>query len=383
MPPTDKPSPSPTVKEPTNLKLLASAWQRQQAYSKNASRYQKRFFFLRIFLSILSVAVVILSVLENPKGQSPWDTVINTALLILPITITALLAYSVRFDRGQNWILLRGSAESLKMEIYYYRTHVNPYHEKRDDRLAKRIKQISGGMKGSSVHQSALAPYEEEIKKGILPKFPEEQSSGDLSNSTPQQETDNKIYHKYYSDLTPEEYLALRLETQFDWYRKKSKGLAKRLQIVQASVYFFGGLGTYLAATSDYKSWVAVTAALTAALTNYLEFKQLEASLVGYNQAADALYDIRAWWYSLPVAEREKSESDNFTKLVKGCEETIRSENSTWLQDMQDRLSQLYETPEKESEANVSPTPNLRQEDSVEENRIQESEFSKQTDSGS
>jgi len=354
-----------------NTNLLEAAWQRQQAYSKNASRHQRRFLWLRSLLASLSVVVVILAVVEGHELNEPWHDVIGNTLLVLPITITALLAFSVRFDRGQNWVLLRGRAESLKTEIYYYRTCVKPYEKKdRDALLSKRIQYISDGIKGSPVHQGALSPYEHEVTPNGKDKRPKLRMGivilmGSIlikggtklmgivwdflfrfkeENSSPQtEEEENRC-----SDLTnPEHYLQFRLVTQFEWYRKQSKILAQQLQIFQTSVYIFGGVGTLLAAFETSRSWVAVTTALVGAFTNYLEVKRIEASLVGYNQAADTLYDIRAWWYSLSAAERhdpdtKRPDQKKFQRLVDSCEGTIRSETTSWLQDMQDRLAQLY-----------------------------------------
>lgn len=355
-------SPAAPADTSTN-QLLHVAWDRQNAYSKNASRYQSRFVFLRGLLAVLSVLVVVLSVIE---GRLAADTTselwVGRVLLLLPILITALLAFSVKFDRGQNWILLRGNAESLKMEIYYYRTQVGAYETNRDAVLAKRIKLISERIKGSPVHQGALAPYEEEngatkprmglvVRLGII-------LYDSISDALKyvwrllfqyRESPPRKLKEDKYSDLQdPNQYLVYRLEDQFNWYRSKAKELARQLQWFQTGVYLFGGAGTLLAASDNYKSWVAVTTALTGALTNYLEFKRVEASLVGYNQAADTLYDIRAWWFSLPPAEQAKAK--NFQKLVESCEETIRSEHSSWLQDMQDRLSHLYGAPEEEED---------------------------------
>ncbi|NEQ54848.1 MAG: SLATT domain-containing protein [Leptolyngbya sp. SIO3F4] len=147
--------------------------------------------------------------------------------------------------------------------------------------------------------------------------------------------------------VSAEDYLQERLDPQFEWYRKKAKKLARQLQMFQTGVYIFGGLGT-LVAVSPFKGLVAVTTALGGACTSYLEFKRVEVSLVGYNQAADSLYDIRAWWCSLTNAE--KGDEINFSKLVSSCESVINSENASWLQDMQDSLSQLYGQSEEDSQ---------------------------------
>ncbi|HEY9734669.1 MAG TPA: hypothetical protein V6D06_00250, partial [Trichocoleus sp.] len=83
------------------------------------------------------------------------------------------------------------------------------------------------------------------------------------------------------------------------------------------------------------------------------EFKRVEATLVGYNQAADALYDVRAWWLSL--TPQEQGNPENVTLLVKSTEETIRSEHLSWLQDMQDKLAQLYGQEGKGEEQAAPP----------------------------
>ena len=154
---------------PLNQKLLAAAWQRQKTYSENATRYQVRFALIRTTILVLGVLLVIFSILESSDLQS---SIIDTVLLALPITITALLAFAVRFDRGQNWVLLRATAETLKQEIYYYRTGMGEYSEQRNAILAKRIEEISKNLKGSPVHQGAFAPFEEEVEPKLIPQSP-------------------------------------------------------------------------------------------------------------------------------------------------------------------------------------------------------------------
>lgn len=384
-PPTVSLPPTPSA----NHELLRAAWQRQQAYSKNASRHQRRFLCLRTVLAILGILVVLLAVAETYDFGQNWNTLIDRILLILPIAITALVAFSARFDRGQNWVLLRGSAESLKTEIYSYRTQIKPYNaDNRGVVLSERMQQLSAGLKGSPVHHGALAPYENEVRL-----FPEEHLSPPTGEISIQENTCsaqprmgviirlvNFIFQKLsvlikqlwtflfafevksgpqdnkYSDLThPHQYLQYRLETQFEWYRNQSKRLAQRLQFFQASIYVFGAVGTLLAAFEQTRSWVAVTTALVGGFTNYLEVKRIESSLVGYNQAADNLYDIRAWWYSL--SEKERKNPNKFKRLVDSCEGTIRSETISWLQDMQDRLAQLYGISDEDMEAEDNPDP--------------------------
>ena len=100
---------------------------------------------------------------------------------------------------------------------------------------------------------------------------------------------------------------------------------------------------------------MAVTVSLTGALSNYLDFKRVEATLVGYNRAADGLYDVRAWWSSLSSIQKQHPKS--YERLVISTEAIIRSEHVSWLQDMQDRLAEIY----GENEGDTSPkTDNIQ-----------------------
>lgn len=337
---------------PVASETLRIAWIRQQTYSQNASAAQNRFTRFRLWIIRLSLLATLLAVIHTqvvnallaqnqaqpnllngvsrfshwfatvvaqlgpiaPPDQNPLVQILHLLIVIIPIVVSILVAAAVRFDRGNNWILLRGSAEALKREIFYYRTKVGDYKENRDARLAEKLKHITERMKGSPVNMASLQPYESEERVTTI-------------------DPDKLI------DLTnPEDYVKYRLIRQFDWYRRETRKYDQRLHLYEWLTYIFGGVGTLLAAI-NLEAWVAVSSALTASFTSFLEFKRIEATLIGYNQAADSLYDVRALWNSLPEAEKN---NQGFEVMVKATEEIIQSENASWLQDMQDRLADLY-----------------------------------------
>jgi hypothetical protein len=382
---TSSPPPPDSVPVPTHNadspSLLDSAWERHRVYSHNATKAQERFLAVERLITLLALLVVVLAVahpvvlnriavadpaeltnqlplslLFSPK-QHVGLGLLNLLLIILPITITALRAFAVKFSRGNSWVILRGNAEALKMEIFYYRTRVKQYQSDRNTELAEKIQQISQRLKGSVVHQRALFPYENQRPTRLRLGAVFWVASRLLSWG---ERLAHSVWEFFFaikeeadglprdpdrtSDLDPESYIKYRLEDQFDWYRRKARSYDRQHQLLQTSVYMFGGFGTLLAAIG-FQSWVAVTASLVAALINYLEYRRVEVTLMGYNQSADALYDIRTWWYSLSAADR--TNFNNFEKLVVNTEETIRSEHNSWLQDMQDRLADLYESKRK------------------------------------
>ena len=366
--------------------LLKNVWERQKSYSQNASNAQERFFTLERIISLLAVAVVVLAVaqpivlyrlIDTPalyEKRLPLDLwinlprhwllgLINLLLIFLPITITALRAYAIKFSRGNSWVLLRGSAEALKMEIFYFRTQVKHYRTNRNTELVNRLQLISKRLEGSAVQQRALYPYENQpkmrVRLGILLRWGQAISTwssrlvescleflvGIREEVAEKNDSASQGHDDRMSDLNPESYIKYRLENQFAWYRQKAIVYDRQHQIYQTGAYIFGGLGTLLAALG-FQAWVAVTAAMATALISYLQYHRIEATLMGYTQAADTLYDIRTWWLSLSNGER--ADFENFEKLVVNTEETIRSENNSWLQDMQDRLANLYDADSKD-----------------------------------
>lgn len=407
-------TPSSPSNNPPSQELLKDVWERYQVYSRNATRAQNRFFAVRRLLACLSVIIVVLAVLEprlneictGPATGLEWfdrglgirnDMLtcadglilesIKFLLILLPIIVTAMLAFAVKFDRGNSWVLLRGNSEALKMEIYMYRTQAKHYRQNRNAVLAEKVKHISERIKSSTVHEVALQPYEWEpgqnIQRGwiirILDRsvaslrdifstvwrksfqikrvYKDSRFLTSKPDSLKNLSTEEFEYQKKYADLDAERYLYFRLENQFGWYRKKCKIYDRQHQLLRSSIYGFAGLGTLFAAIEQHYL-IPIAAAVSTALVNYLEYRRVEATLVGYNQAADALYDIHVWWNSLSVSAQKQRA--NFEKLVVNTEETIRIENSSWLQDMQERLSSLYgdaegTSPAEEDEEHAAP----------------------------
>ncbi|MBF2087451.1 MAG: DUF4231 domain-containing protein [Synechococcales cyanobacterium K44_A2020_017] len=328
--------------------VLEDAWQRFGDYDKNAVKAQKAFIRQRKWVASLGVAsttiAVLYLVLEVALGQEgpPLSDFIQSVatgrlrntneaimgsmsllVILLPILVTILIAASIKFNMGVNWVMLRGSAETLKKEIYRYRTQVDIYaadaSEIREVVLARKIKIVGKHVMETQVNQSGLDVYDGELP----PPYGAARSRGDDG----------------FSDLSADLYLIYRLEDQFDYYRKKAQRLGRELTQLQWWVYILGGVGTLLAAVG-FEVWVAVSSSFAAAFAGFLEFKRVEPNLISCNTAASDLYDLRAWWRALPETARQQQA--NIEALVNGTEQIIQGENSSWVQEMRDALAELY-----------------------------------------
>ena len=84
---------------------------------------------------------------------------------------------------------------------------------------------------------------------------------------------------------------------------------------------------------------MALTTAVVTAFTTYLEYQQVEHTLIKYNQGATDLANVQAWW--LALSAEEQAVQDNIDKLVAHTERIIKNELAGWGQEMQDALAEL------------------------------------------
>lgn len=261
-------------------------------------------------------------------------------IILIPIISTALLAAANRFNAGAKWLLLRGSAEALKREIYRYRAHAEIYSTlqtssiSREIKLANKMQTITRQLMQTEVNLSSLEAYE-----GPIPPLYSIASGDDGM-----------------SNLNPEQYLVARVEDQLNYYKQRTRALEKRLKRLQWLIYIIGGVSTLLAALG-LELWIALTTALVTAISTYMEYQQIETTLVKYNQAANDLANVRSWWVALSAAEQEKQ--SDIDMLVRQTERILHSEFSGWVQEMQDALSMLKEYQKRVAEEQRTTKPAL------------------------
>ena len=147
-----------------------------------------------------------------------------------------------------------------------------------------------------------------------------------------------------YSPLSAEQYIKIRIEDQLSYYQKTTFKLEKQLKILQWLILLNGGAGTILAAV-HFQIWIALTTTLVATFVSFLEYKQIENTLIKYNQTRTELDNIKLWWMSLSGAEKTKTE--NKDKLVENTEDVLRTELSGWIKQMQIAIDKLYAKKEE------------------------------------
>jgi hypothetical protein len=109
-------------------------------------------------------------------------------------------------------------------------------------------------------------------------------------------------------------------------------------------VLLAGGVGTFLAAIG-FQLWVAFTTALATAFTTYLQYRQTENTLTQYNQTATNLQNVKGWWVALSA--EDQADPKKIQKLVETTEDVLASEQTGWVQQMQDALAKLRQDQTK------------------------------------
>jgi SLOG in TRPM, prokaryote/SMODS and SLOG-associating 2TM effector domain 1/Protein of unknown function (DUF4231) len=374
-----------------NTQLLQDAWRRFATYDANANRLQNSFRKLQFWILAFGLIAVLLVVLEkqgtelvkdqrvkalkehpqNFKKEKTLQTAekalggLRLPIIVVPIIISVLLAYYNKFRSGTKWVLLRGSAEAIKREIYWYRSRTGPYSDRlttgsRDDVFHDRIEPVSRRLMQTEVNHGALTPYGGPIPpkmEGVQRSNPQKtvqslvgswlfslgsllRLSG-LRGAAPEEKSTEVTEGKGddgTSFLTPARYIEIRLQDQLNYYSKKTPALGEEIKRMQIAILVSGGLGTLLAAVGA-ELWVALTTSLATALTSLVASRQLEETLVRYNQSAADLANVKDWWTKLSPAARRNPK--NIDQLVEVTEKVLEGELSGWVQRMENALAQL------------------------------------------
>lgn len=313
---------------------LKQAWMRFALYDFNAIRLQAQFnrlLWLMLTLGALGTALALIQAqikLLAPQSQLAglaltWVGLLRYPIIVIPIATSVLLAAANRFKPGKKWVLLRGSAEAVKREIFSYRTRSGIYSDQqmkegtRESVLAKQIENINHQLMQTEVNAMGLRPY----AGSIPPKM-----RGVLTD-------DNGL-----SQLSGDQYVSLRIVDQLNYYETKTLILERRLHFTQWTIFILGGVGTLLAALG-LELWVALTTTLMGMMATYIGLHNIENTLMQYNRTATDLFNLRGWWIALSQAER--NDQTKLDKLVMYAEKILEGELAGWVQHMQDALAEL------------------------------------------
>ena len=176
--------------------------------------------------------------------------------------------------------------------------------------------------------QAALADHIEKVSKILLDSDVKEAAFKPYLGSIPPDMYGAEAYDDGHSDLTPDEYIRVRITDQLQFYNLRTNQFENRVRRLQIWILVLGGIGTFLAAIGA-QYWIPLTAVIVSSITAFLEYRQIEPILVKYNLTKASLENVRNWWQALPSEQKNDA---NIYKLVQEVEAILESENQGWVQ---------------------------------------------------
>eukprot|EP01065_Artemidia_motanka_P038478 TRINITY_DN47331_c0_g1_i1.p1 TRINITY_DN47331_c0_g1~~TRINITY_DN47331_c0_g1_i1.p1 ORF type:complete len:2477 (+),score=908.43 TRINITY_DN47331_c0_g1_i1:64-7494(+) len=387
----------------TGDETLNRAWEKYAAWNEQANTFQKQYMWFMLVILILGILATTLSITQTLlQLQYPDQTVntpantsnswfsttdrpvaivygsINIAVIVLPIAIQLVqhIANNVA-NAGPKWVSLRSAAERTLTEIYMYRTRTRSYSAHAVQRAKERLQKQQRGAVGVA---AAQVEEDEGIGDDAEPESPELEGKGGealeptdnrmgyssrsellhirlkkrtqeliesevAADAIPQYKGFLPPKHIFregddgFSDLSPQEYVDLRLAPKIKQYHKDAKRLDKFKSRVNYMIYGWGAIGTALAALATYDNlkkynlgaWVALTTSIGNALTRFLDYMRTEWLHRKYTSTMYELQRFESWWASRGTDGDTCKARD---ELMGGCEGSIMQEVAEFKQQL-------------------------------------------------
>jgi hypothetical protein len=257
---------------------------------------------LGAILETLAAQLAHVSQIEQIKAAHATHSGLAMALGYLGAAALAVAAvvrqWKLGHERTQAWVLSRAGSESLKREIYRYRTQTGPYSSSNPDlELLNRREEI---LKKLEPYQKyAVDPQPSTTIPGLLDAaaYLDERVSGPKGNV------------KFFHDRSNQYIRTLNL----------LNGAVLTLAILGALL----GAAVTLTGTQTYGAWVAVITTITGALTAHALAQRYERLTISYRATAERLDGAVARW--------QAGGAKNLSDLVEPCENILLEENQGWI----------------------------------------------------
>ena len=308
-------------KETTSVTpILNIAWKRYAQLNAVSKRRSHAFKKLRIWIAVLGILATLFAIVTEasfPK-QIPYATsVIKIFFISIPILASLLAAFGTRAFSNADWLISRAAAEEYLKEIYLYRTILQKKKTRRNY-LEKRINEIQRQLYRGLGSELTLDAYEGPIPPYYDPDDPNSDSG--------------------YDDLNGDQYFRFRLQHQLRWHSGRINKYKQERGYLTFLVLAAGGIGTFFAAWGGPLSiWVALTAAVTAALIGWQELRNVDAVIKNYSKVILELTSVHDHWLNLEPEERTTAQ---FYRMVRATEEVLWSQNIEYIRSQQEALKE-------------------------------------------
>jgi len=289
--------------------------------NSNWARYR-----LMVILSLVGAILEALAVQLHASypGASQAAGYAGAVALALVLVVRAK---GLRRERAESWVLAAAASQSLKREMYRYRTASGPYAGR------------DGGNPETTLLQRRNAIFE---KVKSIQKYIMEPDSKPVSPLGP---------------LDADAYIAERVKTEIDKFRVFLKNLSQiqtswlRFEYILASAAVLLAVVLVLTNNQAYSAWVIVITFLSLALGTSTKSERYATLTVKLRAMPDRLTSILEQWRAL---------HGTLEQLVEQFEEALLGEGEAWVA-VVDELADTASSPAKGSIPELAlPSPAAR-----------------------
>jgi hypothetical protein len=313
-----------------DVPVVKLTWARLASYDVTAGRLRRHSERLEASILLFGIVVTFIALLQNAfeiNGINGWwNDVFHWTLVVMPVVVSVMIAMSASMAIGKRWVLLRAASESIRRELFSWRTRTGTYREDPEKKVSRH----------SSVEQ--LVDRVCAIESRLMKSEVGSSTLVDVGEASPVALAGSHDEDDGVSRLQPDGYVRLRIEHQLGYYRAKVRRLARNLRTLQVVSILAGGAGTILAVTGN-EVWIGLSTAVAAAVVAHIGRSQIDTTLAGYNYAIASLEELRSRWLAIPPEERT---GEHFDALVQRTETALEREQSSWQRHMSDGLAIPY-----------------------------------------
>lgn len=298
------------AKDPTLREALVRLVQYDQAALKQKASYvnpRALVLYLTILASIISVG------LGTLFAPGILRDVMRFGLFILVLAATLILRHA-RGIPTQLWVQYRRSAELIRRNLYLYRFSAGAYYGKSDaDKRKLLIERIRAADDGISMPVTLFenADFDDAALKTLV----------DGQKVMPGLDNPDMA-------LKIDDYIAHRLNEQYQWYTSRSRNEFKHKRRSDWWVLMIGGAAALLPFLG-WEVWVAVASAIGVMVISLTNLGMYGRTYSLYEQAARKLRHVRQDWYNAqPLADNERAAQE--AKLVEDVECAFEAEIELW-----------------------------------------------------
>eukprot|EP00659_Diplonema_papillatum_P008011 gene8011-12325_t len=347
---------------------LEKAWLLYAQWAHNADVQKKRYYWFNWTIMLFGIAATFLTVLQTflllvwaggrpvtipsefTAEQVLWFF-LRWSVVFCPITITVLQAVYTKENTDAKWVKLYAAAENLLSEIYKYRTRTLEYSiERIGGGEAAPNDRAAGGAAGGGPGPEAEGPSKALVAAGASHASTREerlqQVIHTLTDSLSNSEVASVTLVPYagslpprvikragddgFSDLGPDQYKRLRLDSRMAALEKRVKKEGHQLVTAATFLTSCSALGTVFAALAAYgfgylQAWVALTTCLAGATNQWLDFTRVVFMQRRINIAIFNLGNVAVWWVGQGADADNKANRD---RLVSETEQYILEETT-------------------------------------------------------